>query len=141
VGRVLVLWGLVIVAIGLLLSAGVSLLHGSAGISEWWLLLTHGLTGLGQGLVVSPNQTLSLAEVPLRYAGSAGGVLQTGQRIGTAIGIAVITSVAFGMAAAHGWDLAIAIGFGVIIAVIVLTIAVALVDLAATRRARGEGRA
>ncbi|MFD2758381.1 MFS transporter [Gulosibacter faecalis] len=141
VGRVLVLWGLVIVAIGLLLSAGVSLLHGSAGISEWWLLLTLGLTGLGQGLVVSPNQTLSLAEVPLRYAGSAGGVLQTGQRIGTAIGIAVITSVAFGMAAAHGWDLAIAIGFGVIIAVIVLTIAVALVDLAATRRARGEGRA
>jgi sugar phosphate permease len=113
----------------------VALLHGTAGVSEWWLLGTLALTGIGQGLIVSPNQTLSLADVPLRYAGSAGGVLQTGQRIGTAIGIAVITSVAFSVAATSGWDNALAIGFAAIIAVAGLAITVAVMDLRGTRRA------
>jgi MFS family permease len=131
----MVLWGLLLVVLGLGLSIAVALLHGTAGVSEWWLLGTLALTGIGQGLIVSPNQTLSLADVPLRYAGSAGGVLQTGQRIGTAIGIAVITSVAFSVAATSGWDNALAIGFAAIIAVAGLAITVAVMDLRGTRRA------
>ncbi|UQN15794.1 MFS transporter [Gulosibacter sp. ACHW.36C] len=135
IGRVMVLWGLLLVVLGLGLSIAVVLLHGTAGVSEWWLLGTLALTGIGQGLIVSPNQTLSLADVPLRYAGSAGGVLQTGQRIGTAIGIAVITSVAFSVATTSGWDNALAIGFAAIIAVAGLAITVAVMDLRGTRRA------
>ncbi len=51
------------------------------------------LTGLGGGAVVSPNITLTLADVPPSMGGAAGGALQTGQRIGAAIGAAVLMTV------------------------------------------------
>ena len=51
------------------------------------------VAGMGGGLVISPNQTLTLSQVPVQRAGSAGGVLQTGQRIGSAAGIAITGSV------------------------------------------------
>ena len=57
-----------------------------------WVALAVPLlvAGLGSGAVVSPNITLSLAEVPTRMGGAAGGALQTGQRIGAAVGAALI---------------------------------------------------
>ena len=58
-----------------------------------WLLPTLLLTGLGGGAVVSPNITLTLAEVPPRMGGAAGGALQTGQRIGASIGAALLVTV------------------------------------------------
>jgi EmrB/QacA subfamily drug resistance transporter len=58
-----------------------------------WLVPTLFLTGLGGGAVVSPNITLTLAEVPPRMGGAAGGALQTGQRIGASIGAAVLVTV------------------------------------------------
>ncbi|HEU4999245.1 MAG TPA: MFS transporter [Lapillicoccus sp.] len=51
------------------------------------------LTGLGGGAVVSPNISITLADVPPRMGGAAGGALQTGQRIGSAIGAAVLMTV------------------------------------------------
>ncbi|MGO1320027.1 MAG: MFS transporter [Galactobacter sp.] len=135
VGRVMVMWGLTLVVAGLVLSALVVAMH-PHGVSEWWLLLTLGFAGLGQGLVVSPNQTLTLAEVPLDYAGSAGGVVQTGQRLGTAIGIALITSITFSLVATVGWDVAVALGFGVVIVVVLAAMAVGAADLGGTRKRR-----
>ncbi|WP_141678966.1 MFS transporter, partial [Acinetobacter baumannii] len=67
-------------------SALIVLAHEELGISIWWMLASLGLTGIGQGMAISPNQTLTLADVPVEYAGSSGGVMQTGQRVGTAIG-------------------------------------------------------
>jgi Na+/melibiose symporter-like transporter len=43
--------------------------------------------------VITPNQALSLAEVDVRGGSTAGGMLQTSQRIGNAVGAAVITAV------------------------------------------------
>jgi EmrB/QacA subfamily drug resistance transporter len=51
------------------------------------------LGGLGGGLVTSPNVTLTLESVPVRMAGAAGGALQTAQRIGSAIGTALLASI------------------------------------------------
>jgi len=51
------------------------------------------LGGLGGGMVTSPNITLSLESVPLTMAGVAGGALQTAQRVGGAIGTAVLVGV------------------------------------------------
>jgi MFS family permease len=51
------------------------------------------LAGLGGGSVITPNQALSLAEVDVRGGSTAGGMLQTSQRIGNAIGAAVISAV------------------------------------------------
>jgi EmrB/QacA subfamily drug resistance transporter len=54
------------------------------------------LAGLGNGLVIAPNQDFVLATVPGEQAGTAGGALITMQRLGAAIGIAVIGTALFG---------------------------------------------
>ena len=136
VGRTMVVIGLGFGIVGLLGSAFVVYLHEQAGSSEWWLVGTLALLGVGQGLVVSPNQTLTLADVPLRYAGSAGGILQTGQRLGTAIGIVVITGIAFSVVAARGWDEGFIYGLLVITIFAAAAAAVALGDMLLSRGIR-----
>lgn len=139
IGRPLVLWGFVFAMTGLSLSILVVVLHYSASISEWWLLGSLALQGVGQALVISPNQTLTLAEVPLRYAGSAGGVMQTGQRVATSIGIAMITGIVFTVLPAHGWMFAFIAGFGVVLLIVACAGAVGVLDLVQGRRARRDG--
>ena len=51
------------------------------------------VAGAGGGFVISPNQTLALADIPVKQGGLAGSVGQLGQRIGTAIGTAVALSL------------------------------------------------
>jgi MFS family permease len=95
------------------------------------------VAGLGSGLVISPNQTLTLAEVPVERAGSAGAVLQTGQRIGTAIGIAVVGAVFFNRLAASGndWGSALRTALLVTIGLVLVALVAALADVVAARRA------
>lgn len=57
--------------------------------------------GLGGGCVVAPNQALCLADLRSLAGSVAGGMVQTAQRLGYAIGGAVVT-VAFYTVAAHG---------------------------------------
>jgi MFS family permease len=67
-----------------------------------WTALPLLIAGLGGGLVISPNLTLTLSRVPVER-GSAGGLLQTGQRIGSAAGIAITGSMFYNqLAASHG---------------------------------------
>jgi EmrB/QacA subfamily drug resistance transporter len=94
IGRPLVAAGLVLVIIGLLgaaLAVHLDTTRSIGFVAAAPLLLA----GIGSGLVISPNQTLTLSEVPVVRAGSAGGVLQTAQRIGSAAGIAAVGSVFF----------------------------------------------
>ena len=55
--------------------------------------------GSGGGGVISPNFTLTLAKVPPRMGGAAGGALQTGQRIGSALGASLLMTVYKGVSA------------------------------------------
>ncbi|NLD00195.1 MAG: MFS transporter, partial [Gammaproteobacteria bacterium] len=103
--------------------------HDYLGVSIWWLLLSLAFFGLGQGSVVSPNQTLTLAEVPLAYAGSSGAIMQTGQRIGTSVGIAVITALVFAVRPYTSWATAVSLGLLAIALVILLALVVAVKDL------------
>jgi EmrB/QacA subfamily drug resistance transporter len=64
--------------------------------SPWALIGPLALAGLGNGIVIAPNQDFVLGSVPPREAGTAGGALITAQRIGAAIGIAVIGTALFG---------------------------------------------
>ena len=103
------------------------------------------MIGLGSGAVITPNQTLSLAEVDPVTGSTAGGVLQTAQRIGSAIGQAVIGAAFFASAAgrrrlAHraARDAAYGHALGQAVLVTLLFVAAALllgiVDLVVTRR-------
>lgn len=139
VGRRLVLAGMGVLLLGLAASVAVILLHNYAGISIWWLLLSLAFVGMGQGHVVSPNQTLTLRAVPLSYAGSAAGVLQTGQRIGTAVGIAMITALLFGMQGVFGWTVAAVSAFTTIAVIILTSAVVGVIDYRQERRENRRG--
>ncbi|WP_433058930.1 MFS transporter [Dactylosporangium sp. CS-033363] len=136
-GRPLVVIGLVLVALGL---AGTELAlhlvpgHGAGFATAMPLLVA----GVGSGLVISPNQTLTLAEVPVRRAGSAGAVLQTGQRIGTAVGIAAVGAVFFNRLAHHdgNWSLAFEGSLLVTIGFVLVALAAGLADVIMARRSR-----
>jgi EmrB/QacA subfamily drug resistance transporter len=60
------------------------------------------LAGLGNGLVIAPNQDFVLGEVPREQAGTAGGALITAQRLGAAIGIAVVGTALFAGSSGSG---------------------------------------
>jgi MFS family permease len=127
-GRRVVIAGILCAMGGLAVSILVIQLQAAGAVSVWWLLPTLSLVGMAQGMVISPNQTLTLAEVPLDYAGSSGGIVQTGQRLGTSMGIAMITALAFAVLSGSDWSAAITAGFAVIGLVMVLTLAVAIRD-------------
>ncbi|QAY61624.1 MFS transporter [Microbacterium protaetiae] len=128
-GRKIVIGGLFSAILGLVLSILVVWLHAQGIASEWWLLASLSFVGIAQGAVISPNQALTLAEVPLQYAGSSGGVMQTGQRVGTSIGITVITAISFGVLAVSTWAAALMVGFLVIAVVVLISLGVAFRDL------------
>jgi MFS family permease len=91
-GRWLVVMGVstLLVAVGGLIAAAVLAPPQHVG---WVMALIMVVGGLGGGFVVSPNQTLMYADVPVTQAGLAGSVGQLGQRMGTAIGMAVAMSL------------------------------------------------
>ncbi|MFI6814756.1 MFS transporter [Nonomuraea sp. NPDC050328] len=128
-GRPLVVGGLLLVVAGMGLTIlATTLVPGaSVGLATAVPLL---LAGIGSGLVISPNQALTLSEVPPLQGGAAGGVLQTGQRLGSAIGIAACGSVFFG-ALRSGWGPAFQHGLWVVTAFVAAALVVALYDLRA----------
>jgi EmrB/QacA subfamily drug resistance transporter len=132
-GRSLVVLGLVLVVISFV---GTYVAADQVpGVNVGWAAAFPLLIGgIGSGFVITPNVTLTLNEVPVRRAGIAGGVLQTGQRIGTAAGIAATGSVFYGaVRTSHGdWALAFRHGVWVITAFTVATLALALTDLLTT---------
>lgn len=127
-GRKIVIGGIVVSIAGLVLTIVAIMLHTNYGISEYWTILTLCFAGGAGGLVISPNQALSLRNMPLNYAGAAGAVLQTGQRIGTSIGLSVILAVTFAVKDASDWTYGTIAGFIAITVAFALTLIVAIVD-------------
>ncbi|MBF8192985.1 MFS transporter [Nonomuraea sp. K274] len=131
-GRRLTTTGLTMVIAGLFATMVATVLvpGRGAGLATALPLL---VAGLGSGLVISPNQAITLSEVPPAGGGSAAGVLQTGQRLGSAIGIAAAGSTFFA-AERDGWDTAFRHGLTVVLASILVALAVATYDLIRTHR-------
>ncbi|HLS52330.1 MAG TPA: MFS transporter, partial [Tissierellaceae bacterium] len=128
-GRKIVVAGLSFTIFSLLLSIGFILLHELYQFSIWWLLFSLAFFGLGQGATTSPNQAITLADVPVAYAGSSGAIMQTAQRVGASVGIAVITAITFTTVNYFSWTVAIIMGFITIILIITLALLVAVKDL------------
>jgi EmrB/QacA subfamily drug resistance transporter len=140
-GRKLVAFGLITVIIGLSL-VWLAVHHDPGHDVGYWIALPLLIAGMGGGFVISPNQTLTLSEVPNERAGSAGGVLQTAQRIGSSAGIAITGSVFYsGLAATHG-DFAEAFRHGVVVigAFVAAALALALADALTTTSGSRPGR-
>jgi len=135
-GRPLIAGGLLLVLVGLSASYVAVLLVPGRGVG-WAVAAPFLLAGLGSGLVISPNQTLTLSAVPVERGGSAGGVLQTGQRIGSAAGIALTGSVFYGAVARSRGDFALGFRHGLFVigAFVLAALVLALVDTVRTRSA------
>lgn len=135
-GRPLVVAGLVLVSVGFVGTLVAVRLVPEQG-TGWATLAPLLIAGLGAGLVISPNQAVTLSEIPVERAGTAGGLLQVGQRIGAAIGITAVGSVFFARVAASRGDFASAFERGLLVALgfVVLALVLATFDVVADRRA------
>ncbi|GAA5202578.1 MFS transporter [Microbacterium jejuense] len=142
-GRVVVVWGLVgmmVCVAGLVLTA----LYSDPAWVPYFAAVVMTIGGAGGGLVIAPNQTLTLADIPVKQGGLAGSVGQLGQRIGAAVGTAVALSMFYAAiyreSGSHD-DLVVfhdAYAFGMLSVGVFLALAflVAVVDLTARRRVR-----
>lgn len=100
-GRWAVLGGLTLVLVGTILT-DLTVVLAPADLLPYLLPLTLVINGLGSGSTISPNQTLTLHDIPLRQAGTAGGLLQTTQRIGASVGLAITSTIFFASLALAG---------------------------------------
>jgi len=65
-------------------------------LTNWMLLVPLLIAGVGNGLFIAPNAQFIVATVDRTEAGAASGVVGVMQRVGSAVGIAVVGSVFFG---------------------------------------------
>jgi EmrB/QacA subfamily drug resistance transporter len=137
-GRLLTVLGLSGVVLGLSVTALV--LWRAPGSAGWGVAAPLLLAGLGGGLVVAPNITMTLRCVPVAMAGSAGGALQTAQRIGAAVGTAALAGLFYAVLAATGGDqpVAVSVALGGAVAAVGVALVIGIVEW---RRGRVDRRA
>lgn len=128
-GRRLVIAGFVIVLVGLTGVAILAEVIEPGRLPLWTLAIPLSLIGLSQGMTISPNQTLTLSAVDPRHGGVAGGILQLGQRLGAAVGTALIPGLLFSLVeAGTPWMHAFTIAIVAIMALAVAALAVCIRD-------------
>lgn len=132
-GRKLLIGGTLSALFGLLATIAVVFFEDRGNLNVWWMLLSLTFIGIAQGFIISPNQALTLMEVPVANSGSAGGLMQTSQRVGTAVGIAVITAIFYGLNHVAGYSVAMELSFVAISVLVIATLLVAIVDLRQSR--------
>lgn len=95
-GRTVLALGALLVTVGLGWTWLLLRIVTPADLTAWHLLVPLLIAGLGNGAFIAPNTAFIIATVERPEAGAASGVVATAQRIGSAIGIAVVGSVLFG---------------------------------------------
>ncbi|SDX80592.1 drug resistance transporter, EmrB/QacA subfamily [Modestobacter sp. DSM 44400] len=137
-GQKVLVVALLLFTVGIASAAGVAALTaGTVAPGHVALFLAPALlvAGLGGGAVMTPNQALSLAEVDVRGGSTAGGMLQTSQRIGNAAGAAVMTAIFYAAATGaaadglrrqehYGSAYTAALAFSVVVALAALGVAI-----------------
>ncbi|MEU6095000.1 MFS transporter [Streptomyces sp. NPDC047079] len=139
-GRLLTVWGLTGVILGL---GGTALLLRFAplDIAPWAAAPMLFLGGIGGGFVVSPNITMTLRDVPVHMAGAAGGALQTGQRLGAAVGTAALPGLFYlVLGRSDDYRGALVAALGAALIGMVASLALATFDWQRDRRMRGPHR-
>lgn len=144
-GRYILLAGTILMLVGMSLILFV--LHTQDGSFSAWLLAGPlFIAGVANGIFIAPNQDFTLRSVPPHDAGSASGMFNTAQRVGTSVGIAAVGTVLFSnisvgpdhniaKAFTHGTEIAIALNIALVIATLVLVVAFLMFTRRTERRA------
>lgn len=138
-GRPLVVLGMVAVIIGLGVTA--LLVYRYTGPMAGFVLAGPlFVAGFGSGMVIAPNQTLALEEIPPAEGGTAAGVFQTAQRVGAAVGTALGGSLLFGqLSRTHGdFHTSAAIALLGSVGLVTLALLVGLFDVTLSRHVRNR---
>jgi Sugar phosphate permease len=137
-GRRVVVVGLVTMMVAVVGIVLVAELLDTQRWAVWLVSALLALAGAGSGIVISPNQALTLADVPPHASGTASGLLQTLQRLGATVGLALMTSVFFTVVgSAPVGDLSAhsrALGISMTVTVVLLGVALAIAVVDARRR-------
>ncbi|MGW0533466.1 MFS transporter [Streptomyces sp. NPDC003032] len=95
-GRKVLQAGALAMAAGLLIYIWEADRYG-ADIAPWQMTLPLVVMGVGMGLIVAPLTDAVLSDVPQEHAGSASGLINTVQQMGTALGLGLVSVVFFGV--------------------------------------------
>ncbi len=129
--------GIVVQGLAIMLGSVVAIIAFAAlvpaHVAQWVIPVLFGVAGWGSGAVISPNQTLTLADVPTPLAGTAAGLLQTFQRLGGSIGLALLTTVYFARVGAGGdgvesYAHALALSLALNVAILAVALGIAVAD-------------
>ncbi|GAY08132.1 MFS transporter [Pseudonocardia sp. N23] len=132
-GRPVLQGGAVVMAAGI---AGIVLtLHVAPPSTGWELAPALLVSGIGMGLFIAPFFDIVLAGVTLPMVGSASGVLNADQQLGSAIGVAVLGTVFFSTATTRGMGPAFEVVLWVTAAMVLAGAALAML---LPRRAREQ---
>ncbi|MET8652361.1 MFS transporter [Nocardia aurea] len=131
-GRGVVVLGIAVTLLGLGATAcigAVAPIH----LIAFLVPVTQLIAGAGAGLVVSPNQALSLERVAPELGGTASALTQLGQRVGNSVGVAACGAVYFALLpegdGSGGVRSAFLGGIAVVGSFMVLALLVAVADL------------
>ena len=129
-GRTLVVIGVCLYMTGLLSTMLMSLLVVPPHqlIDPMWLAVPLAINGFAIGLVNSANQTLSQSDIPPQMGGTAGAVKQVAERMGTAVGNAMLTAIFFA-GVAHSWEAGFLVSFATICIILLMSLSFAIMDL------------
>ena len=97
--RLMVLLGIAVFTLGLIGMATIGA-FASPELAPWLMGGVLAITGIGPGLLMPANQMRAVSEVPVTQAGVAGSVMQVGQRVGNALGIALAASLFYALSVA-----------------------------------------
>jgi EmrB/QacA subfamily drug resistance transporter len=138
-GRSALLLGSGMVAVSLGTTWALLAFMPSSDLNTWILAGPLLIGGIGNGFFLAPNIQFIIASVDGRDAGAGSGVVNTMQRLGTAIGIAIIGSILFGslnvtgvpptamdVANAFGYSASLAMGMSAILAFVAFGLVFAL---------------
>jgi EmrB/QacA subfamily drug resistance transporter len=99
-GRKVIHGGTVVMAAGVACLAATLHLAGT-GVTPWQFAPALILTGLGMGVLMAPFFDIVLAGVEPHETGSASGTLTAVQQLGSALGVAVLGTMFFGLLGGH----------------------------------------
>ncbi|MFD4031632.1 MFS transporter [Streptomyces sp. NPDC058637] len=94
-GRKVLQSGALLMIAGLLVYIAEAERYGLA-ITPWQMIVPLVIMGAGMGLIVAPLTDAVLSGVPKEHSGSASGLINTVQQMGTALGLGLVSVVFFG---------------------------------------------
>jgi EmrB/QacA subfamily drug resistance transporter len=101
-GRGVLLLGTAAVALGLAAITVLLLAENPSDVTTWLLAIPLLITGLGSGLFIAPNQQFIVATVDPVETGAASAVTATMQRLGTALGLALVATIFYATMSSPG---------------------------------------